>query len=411
MTSQQQPLRVAMVVERFPQEPFIVQQVTELLKRSVDVHVLCQICDTTSELWSPLMKGRVHAWPDRGHPVAIAMASGRVLAAAGLRRPRRLLAAVAAERQATEKSGRLSGRLLFDARVLAIDPDIVHFQFGDLARQRIHLATAVDVGFTSSFRGYDLTYAGLDQPGFYDQLWPVLDGAHTLGRDLRRVAVSRGCPADVEWTLISPAVDLDLFDTPHHAPERHGSERPYRIVSVGRLHWKKGLPDGLLAIAGLKTAGRNVEYRIVGDGPEEERLRWAIGDLGLSENVTLVGRLDAAGVRDEMRQADVLVHPALSEGFGNAVLEAQAMGLPVVCTDAEGLAENVVHGETGLVVPRRSPDALSRALLRLMTQEGLGHRMGERGTRRVAEHFDLATQTSGFVAFFRRVVDERNRDG
>lgn len=57
MTSQQQPLRVAMVVERFPQEPFIVQQVTELLKRSVDVHVLCQICDTTSELWSPLMKG------------------------------------------------------------------------------------------------------------------------------------------------------------------------------------------------------------------------------------------------------------------------------------------------------------------------------------------------------------------
>ncbi len=400
-----------MVVERFPQEPFIARQVAELVERSVDVHVLCQIRDTDSELWSDRFDGRVHPWPDRGHPLALASAAARTLAAAGLRNPRRLLSAIGVERSAAEHTGRLGGRVLFDARVLAIDPDVVHFQFGDLARQRVHLASAVDVGFTSSFRGYDLAYAGLDRSDFYDRLWPALDGAHTLGRDLKRAARDRGCPETVDWTLIPPAVDLERFDASERSRRHAGSDEPYRILSVGRLHWKKGLPDGLAAVAGLTAKGHRVHYRIVGDGPEEERIRWDIDDLGLSEHVELVGRLGAAGVRDQMMWADALLHPALSEGFGNAVLEAQAMGLPVVCTDAEGLAENVVDGVTGLVVPRRTPEALTEALIRLMTEEGLGREMGEHGRRRVRDHFAIDDQTDAFVAFFDRVASERDLDG
>ncbi len=426
MTAAKDRLRVAMVVERFPQEPFLAHQVAELMKQSIDVHVLCQIHDVENELWAELfgpgtagsaLGDRVHPWPERGRRVELAIAAAKTLVVAGFGRPGRLLDAMKAERSASGTGRGLAGRLLFDARVLAIDPDVVHFQFGDLARERVHLAAAVDVGFSASFRGYDLAYAGLDQPDFYRRLWPVLDGAHTLGDDLRQAAVGRGCPSTVEWHLIPPAVDLDRFDgssarrtvgSPGSGPE------PFRILSVGRLHWKKGLPHGLAAVAALKADGYRVYHRIVGTGPEEERLRWEIEDLGLADEVELMGRLGSAGVRDQMVWADALLHPALTEGFANAVLEAQAMGLPVVCSDAEGLAENVIDGETGFVVPRRCPEALVGALRRLIDDDELRLAMAAGGRRRVVEHFAIDDQTDAFVQFFHEVAkrkDQKRVDG
>ncbi|MGH1490170.1 MAG: glycosyltransferase family 4 protein [Acidimicrobiales bacterium] len=401
------PLRVAMVMERFPNEPFLARQVAALLKRSVDVHVLCQVHDRTSAAWALLddvdMTGRIHPWPDRGKPLSLAATAGRTMAAALVRNRSGLLSAMRAERQSG--GGRDAvGRMLFDARVLAINPDVVHFQFGDLARNRIHLTNALDVAMTSSFRGYDLAYAGLDQPGFYDRLWPALHGAHTLGNDLRQRAVERGCPPEMAWTLIAPAIDPASFQAANRQPGAGANGGPVRIVSVGRLHWKKGLPDGLAAIAELVAEGHQVVYRIVGDGPAMEQVRWTIDDLGLGDRVELVGASGPSEVQNHLAWADIFLHPALTEGFANAVLEAQAMGLPVVCTDAEGLPENVAHERTGLVVPRRRPDLLVKALGSLVADEELRLAMGEQGRARVVNLFDLDAQTDAFIDFFERAV-------
>lgn len=408
-------LRVLMVMDRFPQEPFLAHQVAALRRRSVDVHVLCQIEDRSSELWSIFdgidMTGTVHSWPERGRFVSLTAAavgtSVRAAAAdiAGLRsafRTERLAGQLPVAEQRS-----LLGRLLFDARVLAIQPDVVHFQFGDLARHRVHLAAAVDSAFSASFRGYDLSYAGLDEPGFYDTLWPALDGAHTLGEDLRRRAIERGCPPDVEWQLISPALDPADFDAPDRSARGPSPAEPVKIVSVARLHWKKGLTDGLLAVGRLVAAGHRLTYRIVGDGPAAEQLRWTIDDLGLREVVELVGHRDGAGVIEELTAADLCLHPSLTEGFGNAVLEAQVMGLPVVCTDAEGLAENVVHGETGIVVPRHNPQRLADALAELIADRPRRLRLGRQARQRVEQRFDQHDQTEAFIRFFKDAVERR----
>jgi glycosyltransferase involved in cell wall biosynthesis len=94
----------------------------------------------------------------------------------------------------------------------------------------------------------------------------------------------------------------------------------------------------------------------------------------------------------------------VSEGFGNAVIEAQAMRLPVVCTDADGLAENVVHGETGIVVHRREPRQLSDALARLAVEPDLRQRMGAAGRARALSRFRIADQIAAFSALYERVV-------
>ena len=105
-----------------------------------------------------------------------------------------------------------------------------------------------------------------------------------------------------------------------------------------------------------------------------------------------------------MAHADILIHPAVSEGFCNAVLEAQAMGLPVVVTDADGLPENVVHEETGFIVPRRDPNAMANAVQRLWESPKLRVRMGRKGVERVRQVFNLDDQIQAFLELYQEVL-------
>ncbi|MEW6217386.1 MAG: glycosyltransferase, partial [Candidatus Bipolaricaulota bacterium] len=95
---------------------------------------------------------------------------------------------------------------------------------------------------------------------------------------------------------------------------------------------------------------------------------------------------------------------SISEGFCNAVLEAQAMMLPVVCSDADGLPENVQDGVTGFIVPRRNPEALAASLLKFARDPELRARMGTAGRHRVEREFSLSANVSQFVTFYERTL-------
>ena len=150
-----------------------------------------------------------------------------------------------------------------------------------------------------SFRGYDLNYVGLEDPDFYAEVWQRASALHLLGEDLWRRAVRRGCPADKPHALIPPAIDAGFFDPA-------GSERaatpgaPLRILSVGRLEWKKGYEDALVAVRKLVDRGIDCQYRILGDGDFLGAVAFARHQLGLEERVTFLG----AGSRDEVRARD-----------------------------------------------------------------------------------------------------------
>ena len=107
-----------------------------------------------------------------------------------------------------------------------------------------------------------------------------------------------------------------------------------------------------------------------------------------------------------MLWADVFLHSAVSEGFCNAVMEAQAMSLPVVCTDAGGLPENVEHEVSGFVVPRREPQPLAERLALLARNPALRQQMGQAGRRRVLASFRQEKQIADFDRFFREVLPE-----
>jgi colanic acid/amylovoran biosynthesis glycosyltransferase len=180
--------------------------------------------------------------------------------------------------------------------------------------------------------------------------------------------------------------------------------RPLRILSVGRLVWKKGHEYGMRAIKLLQDRGLHVECRIVGDGAYAEAIALARHELGLERAVHLLKEVAPSEIPAQMRWADVLLHAAVSEGFCNAVTEAQAMELPVVCSDADGLSENVADGQTGFVVPRRDARALADKLALLAGDPGLRRRLGEAGRQRVLTRFQRSDQIAALDRFYRRVL-------
>ena len=398
-------MRVVLVVPHFPRlsETFIVNQFLGLVAAGWDVHIVCGM----DEPWDafprlaarPELRRRVHrAWPSAPRRLA-ALLWLPALMLTLVRAPRATLRYLWAARGAG--AGRAAREFYLDAALIALSPDIVHFEFGALAAGRTHLKQRLGCRLGVSFRGYDLSFVGLDDPHYYAAVWRDADAIHTLGRDLWQRALRRGCPPDKPHALIPPAVDTDTF---RPTADTASPVAPLNILSVGRLEWKKGYEYGLEAARLLKARGVPFTYRILGGGSYLEPLAFARHRLGLEEEVEFLGARPQAEVLAQMRWADVLLHPAVSEGFGNAVLEAQAMGLPVVCSDADGLAENVADGLTGFVTPRRAPEALAAALARLADDPALRRQMGAAGRERVKTCFRAEAQIAAFDRFFRELA-------
>jgi colanic acid/amylovoran biosynthesis glycosyltransferase len=100
---------------------------------------------------------------------------------------------------------------------------------------------------------------------------------------------------------------------------------------------------------------------VLQDGPTEEIL-FQIEDRGLKDHVKILNGVSHAKIVQFMKQNNVLLLPSLEEGIANVVLEAMAMGLPVITTDCGGMREIVIESETGWMVPIRNPSAMANAL-------------------------------------------------
>jgi glycosyltransferase involved in cell wall biosynthesis len=217
-------------------------------------------------------------------------------------------------------------------------------------------------------------------PAVFAQMGRVL----CRSEDLRTWAVQRGAPSE-RTAVLYPAVDTAYF-APSPRPARPGDA--LRLVAVGRQHWVKAYEHAVHAVALARSDGHDVTLTIVGgDSGSGDALAYMIRDLGLTEVVQLVGSRSVAGTRAALARSDVFIMSSLSEGVSRAALEAMAMGLPVITTDAGGMPEVVEDGVDGLIVPRRDPRALADAIGVLAVHADTRAAMGARA-RAKAGRFD-----------------------
>lgn len=159
------------------------------------------------------------------------------------------------------------------------------------------------------------------------------------------------------------------------------------VGSVGVLEERKGHRYLLEAAAKLKRQDLNFKIRIAGDGSLRQSLEQDAVRLGLKDDVQFSGFV--SDTRAFLADVDVFVMPSLFEGLGVAALEAMAAGKAVIASRVGGLAESVLHGVTGILVPPRDPEALAGAIAKIVKQPELAAAMGQRGRLRVLEHFTL----------------------
>lgn len=164
-----------------------------------------------------------------------------------------------------------------------------------------------------------------------------------------------------------------------------------RLLFVGRLAVQKNLPLLLHALNGVSD---RFETILVGDGAMSGELRQVANDLRL-HNVRFHGRADGSELRDLYRQADVFVLPSEREGLPLVLLEAMAMGLPIVATDVPGNRDVVVPGQNGMLVPLGDPGALREALLRVTADPVDYQRMSD-NCKRLAKSYSWRVVADNF---------------
>lgn len=182
---------------------------------------------------------------------------------------------------------------------------------------------------------------------------------------LKELAVGWGLPADRVTVLPNPAPELPEL------PERVERTGAPLLAFAGRVNKQKALEVLLEAM----TKAPGVELVIAGDGTEVSRLQEESRSLGLNGRVRFVGPLDRNGVLELFRSADASVLSSAWENFPHSVVEALAVGTPVISTAVGGVTEVVRNGENGLLVPAGDADALAAAIRRYFDDDELRARL------------------------------------
>lgn len=221
------------------------------------------------------------------------------------------------------------------------------------------------------------------------------DAVVCISEHVRAVALSRA-PLLARPGLVSVirnGVDTDRF-SPRPAPEP--GER-VRFVALGRLDPRKGLDLALEALAQVPRA----ELEIVGDGELRAHLAALASRLGVADRARLSGY--ASDVRDAIARADVALSSARAEGLGIALLEAMAMGRPVVAVPVGGIPEIVRDGQTGWLAEARSAGALARAMRAAIDAPEERARRGREARARVTEELSIEAMRRAYEAVYARL--------
>ncbi len=177
------------------------------------------------------------------------------------------------------------------------------------------------------------------------------------------------------------------------------------IVSIGRISPEKGHADLVEALAIVASRGRRFSAVLAGNGPDRASVRARIRERGLQASVHLPGYVSEP--QRLLEESDLMVLPSHTEGLPNAALEALAMQVPVLATSVGGTPEVIVDGETGYLVPPRSPEALAARIEQFLNEPSAWKRTAIRGREVVRSRFDFQTRTRGLEAIYREMLGGR----
>jgi len=221
-------------------------------------------------------------------------------------------------------------------------------------------------------------------------------------QQVKQFLVESGAPSG-RVQVIYNGIDLAQFNP---APEGD-AKLASRLTFIGQIYPRKGLNYLLAAVAKLKQAYPQSVLQIAGQDPTSDQ-RYLKEYQQLSRRLGITDRVQWLGYYEDivalLSRTSILVLPALEEPFGRVLIEAMAMKVPVVATQGGGIPEVVVEGQTGLLVPSANSAELARAIQRLLDDQELRRRFGQRGREVVEAKFTLKHHVDAITSVYNRLL-------
>jgi len=404
-------MKIAFIVTSFPNlsETFILNQITGLLHLGYEVEIFANSNPNQDKVHPNVeacrLMERTHYFNMPANKVK------RVLKALGLlianfhKAPGRLLRALNVFKYGRDA---LSLRLLY-----ALIPflgreqeyDIIHCHFGPNGNLGARLKQlGIQGTLVTTFHGHD-TRLGIEKGGhIYQNLFEDGDCFIAVSDYNYKNLINFGL--DENKIIYHPVgIDLDKFIYKWQS-EPSKDTKPIKVLTIARLVEIKGLQYGIQAIRKLLEQHPELilEYNIIGDGPLKGNLEGLIQELMLGKFVHLLGPRGQKQVVQSLQQSHIFLLPSIAESFGVVLLEAQAVGLPIVATSVGGTSQAIIDGKSGFLVPERDVDALAEKLQYLIEHPELWPDMGRAGREFVEEHYDIKKLNRRLVEIYEALL-------
>jgi glycosyltransferase involved in cell wall biosynthesis len=200
---------------------------------------------------------------------------------------------------------------------------------------------------------------------------------------------------------IPNGVDTNKFYPESTHVSLNAEGKKWELVTVAALEQRKGIDLVMNALPEVIAQMGPVNYTIIGDGPERGHLEKQIHELGLEPYITLVG--SHFDVRPYLNQADLFLLPSYGEGSPNAYLEALAMGLPTIVSNDPPYDE-IAHPEFSIRVDRQNQQSMTTAIVQLLNDPSLRHKMGEAARREAEQVYAWPDVARSYLAIFHKLI-------
>jgi colanic acid/amylovoran biosynthesis glycosyltransferase len=385
--------RIGYVLKRFPRlsETFVVAELIELERQGeqLAVFAVSPPDELVRHAFVDELRAPVVYLPHRPlrEPLRVARAIAHVLRRHG--RGWRRAAAFSLWPPRREGLRRLLQATVLRDEMERARIDHAHAHFATAAARLANLAWRMGgPGYSVTAHAKDIWHHDVRVDHLRDKLAPARFVATVSGAGRDRLEALLGLDGRLE--VVPNSVDLRRLGA-----ARRGPGEPGLVLTVARLVEKKGLHDLVAACALLerRAAVTGLRLDVIGGGPLQSGLRDAAERLGVCAR--FLGPLPQEQVLEHYRGASVYCLPCVVAGSGDrdglptSVLEAMALGVPVVTTAVTGLPEAVIDGQTGLLVAQHDPEALAAAIERLLTDGELAARLAAQARRHVEERFTL----------------------
>ena len=408
-------MRILFIVRQFPRlsETFILNQITGLIDRGHEVDIYAAKPGENSTLHMDIEKYDLldHTYYRSTIPRrrSSRLLKGFTLAAAnGFKEPATLLRCLNVFKYGRSAA---SMSLLYEAIPLLgrSSYDIIHCHFGPNGNRGTLLREVgvLEGKLITTFHGFDIT-VHLHKHGenMYDRLFDTGDLFLPISDRWRHRLIELGCD-EKKIGVHRMGVDCQKFSFKPRQPSKNGK---VRLVSIARLVEKKGLEYSIRAVARLAKINEDIEYTIVGDGPLKGYLQSLVQELEVTDTVRMVGPKPQQQIIEILDKAHILIAPSVTDKMGDqegipvVLMEAMAMGLPLVSTQHSGIPELVENGVTGFLVPERNTEALFDKLKYLVENPHIWAKMGRNARNFVKKHYDINELNDRLVEIYQRLL-------